>query len=220
MLLGLLTVAVGGLVSAIFSGQWWWALLAGAAIPVVDRIGWRRALSIGRAPAAGAGQERVAGLLSQLEPHGYRVLHDVDAGEGNIEHVVVGPTGVFAVGTTTYTGSAHASRSRLMQRGGEIHSAMEQARAEAAEVKNRLLRAGIRSWVESVVAVTDGRLPRGPILRPGVTVMGAEDVASFVLEGRNALAPGDVPRAVAAILRGEAPAVARSVSLDWTGSDP
>lgn len=214
VLLGLLTVAAGGLVSAVLSGQWWWALLAGAAIPVLDRSGWRRALGF-VGPAEGAdGEEGVAVLLSHLEPHGYRVLHGVDIGSGEIDHLVVGPTGVFAVGTTAYPGGIHLSRGRLMRRGGELHSAVEQARAQAVEVKNRLLRAGIRSWAESVVAVTDGRLPRGPILLPGVTVMAAEDVASFILEGRNALSPGDVPRAVVAILREEAPVVARSLSHD------
>jgi hypothetical protein len=40
-------------------------------------------------------QGRVTGLLAELEPEGFRSQHGVDTGFGDIDHVVVGPTGVL-----------------------------------------------------------------------------------------------------------------------------
>ncbi len=51
------------------------------------------------------GEESVAVLLSAL-PRGYHVFHDFMCGRtGGIDHVVVGPTGVFAVETKCWAGS-------------------------------------------------------------------------------------------------------------------
>jgi hypothetical protein len=48
-----------------------------------------------------AGERVVADHLRPLERHGYRVFHDVPFAGFNIDHVVVGPTGVFAIETKT-----------------------------------------------------------------------------------------------------------------------
>jgi hypothetical protein len=55
------------------------------------------------AMAQGARGELAMGqLLEELRGEGYRIFHDVDAGAGgNIDHVVIGPAGVFAVETKT-----------------------------------------------------------------------------------------------------------------------
>lgn len=59
------------------------------------------------------GEVAVAETLQQLVPHGYRILHDVqphssstngassEGGGPNIDHVVVGPAGVFVIETKT-----------------------------------------------------------------------------------------------------------------------
>lgn len=47
------------------------------------------------------GEQLVAEELNQLLNSGYRVFHDVPCQGYNIDHVVVGPTGVFAVETNT-----------------------------------------------------------------------------------------------------------------------
>ncbi|OIQ85621.1 nuclease-related domain protein [mine drainage metagenome] len=48
-----------------------------------------------------AGERAVADHLQPLERAGYRVFHDVPVASFNIDHVVVGPTGLFAIETKT-----------------------------------------------------------------------------------------------------------------------
>jgi Nuclease-related domain len=47
------------------------------------------------------GERIVAEQLEKLRAHGYRIFHDLVAGNFNVDHVLVGPSGVFAVETKT-----------------------------------------------------------------------------------------------------------------------
>src|SRR5207248_10817074 len=47
------------------------------------------------------GERYVAEELNQLMSDGFRVFHDVPFGNYNIDHVLIGPTGVFVVETKT-----------------------------------------------------------------------------------------------------------------------
>lgn len=47
------------------------------------------------------GEQVVGRELDRLIARGHRVFHDLDFGRWNIDHVVVGPTGVFAIDTKT-----------------------------------------------------------------------------------------------------------------------
>ena len=65
-------------------------------------IKWRRAMA--RIPHLRLGLEgeiAVAETLDELKARGYRVFHDVLGNGYNIDHVVVGPTGVYAIETKT-----------------------------------------------------------------------------------------------------------------------
>jgi hypothetical protein len=64
-----------------------------------------------------AGEQRTAGVLAGLERGGYRVLHSVPLSpRKDIDHLVIGPTGVWAINTksTTYDVTAKAD--------GAVHS--------------------------------------------------------------------------------------------------
>ena len=50
-----------------------------------------------------AGEKAVARILSRL-PDEYRVVNDVRTSAGNLDHVVIGPTGVFVVETKNWRG--------------------------------------------------------------------------------------------------------------------
>jgi len=70
-----------------------------------DRRGWLRFLG-GRfkrdhhAWNQGAeGEEIVGGILEGLLAGGWQVIHDVSFGRGNIDHIVVGPGGIYTVET-------------------------------------------------------------------------------------------------------------------------
>jgi hypothetical protein len=53
----------------------------------------------------GAEGERAVGeVLAQLENEGWRALHDVSLGRGNVDHVLVGPGGIFTIETKSHGG--------------------------------------------------------------------------------------------------------------------
>jgi hypothetical protein len=63
-------------------------------IKLVKSLNLRRSYQLGYAGEIAVGQE-----LNQLMRDGYRVYHDFPADNFNIDHIVVGPPGVFAVET-------------------------------------------------------------------------------------------------------------------------
>lgn len=78
-------------------------LVIGAAIA---GLSIRRLFNRGRPIQLGlAGEESVADDFRRLERHGYHVFHDIPStnrpGGANIDHVVVGPAGIFAIETKT-----------------------------------------------------------------------------------------------------------------------
>ena len=48
-----------------------------------------------------SGEKAVAEKLDELRAHGYHVIHDIPGDSFNVDHVVVGPTGVFVIETKT-----------------------------------------------------------------------------------------------------------------------
>jgi len=80
--------------------------------PVVER--W------GREAAA---EEEVGAILDRLRERGWRALHGVDSGRGNIDHVLIGPAGVLTVETKSHRGRLEV---------GSLHERMlRQAYAQA-----------------------------------------------------------------------------------------
>jgi hypothetical protein len=53
-----------------------------------------------------AGERRTARLLGPLERHGWAVLHDlaVPGSRANLDHLVIGPGGVFVIDSKQYRG--------------------------------------------------------------------------------------------------------------------
>jgi hypothetical protein len=49
------------------------------------------------------GERQVGAVLESLSDRGFRCLHDLDIGRGYVDHVAVGPTGVFAIETKAWT---------------------------------------------------------------------------------------------------------------------
>ena len=65
--------------------------------PSPDAVAWRR---------GAAGERRTARLLGQLERDGWAVLHDlaVPRSQANLDHLVIGPRGVFVIDSKQYRG--------------------------------------------------------------------------------------------------------------------
>lgn len=102
------------------------------------------------------GELRVAEVLDDLRKHGYRPIHDVVRDGFNVDHVVVGPAGVFAIETKFRSGTGEITfrNGEGLFVGGfpEENDSLTQARGNAAEV-NRLIKENCRidEWVWPVV---------------------------------------------------------------------
>jgi hypothetical protein len=151
------------------------------------------------------GEIRVAKALLPLEGHGYLLLHDVQTGHGNIDHVVVGPTGVFALETKAWKGRVYVKKGQVLTRNGVDETrTVRQAVGEAMEVRRRMARLGMKPWVQSYVVLTRTKLPRGPIRLSKVAVLEVGDLVAEVLSKPESLSPRQVALATSAILTEEA----------------
>jgi hypothetical protein len=88
-----------------------WAGLVGLAVAAL--VGWRlrfRPSEQARTWQRGAhGERRTARLLDRLTGDGYVVFHDlaVPDSEANVDHLVIGPSGVFVIDSKQWTGRVH-----------------------------------------------------------------------------------------------------------------
>jgi len=106
-------VAAAGLVAGALAGQGGLpgAGLAGLAVAVL--VGWRlrfRPSEQARAWQRGAkGERQTARLLGRLGREGYVVFHDLAMPDSpaNLDHLVVGPSGVFVIDSKQWTGHVH-----------------------------------------------------------------------------------------------------------------
>ncbi|MBE2900726.1 NERD domain-containing protein [Methanothermobacter thermautotrophicus] len=104
------------------------------------------------------GELIVASCLRRL-PQGYHIFNDVHlpGAHGNIDHIVVGPTGVYVIETKSYSGKYIVRGDRWFLdddlRKEEIRSPSTQAKRNAATLKEFLESEEIYvSWVNAIVA--------------------------------------------------------------------
>jgi Nuclease-related domain len=138
--------------------------------PVVDR-------DIGRWRRGAEGEEAVGRILDGLAGEGWHVLHDVTFGRGNIDHVAIGPGGVFAVET-----KSHAGRISLDRLDPKM---LTQAYAEKKTLEERL-GVPVRPLLVFSRAYVIGSVPA---TRRGVTILPARMLPSFLSRQRPTMSP-------------------------------
>ncbi len=202
LLASVLLIAESALLA--FGGFWWWPLSALALAPIV---------LLGRATVLGGmldpvslrsgirGEERVAQVLAVLEPEGYEVLHDLDTGHGNADHVLVGPTGVFVIETKDWGGRFYRNGGRLMFNDKGADQVVAQVTGAALAVRERLEDAGIDVWVQAVIASTRAKVSTGQMRLGHVTIADADRLPELVRGARGSMDAETAARAVGAILR-------------------
>jgi hypothetical protein len=115
-------VAAAGLVAAALAAQAGLAktlaTLTGLTVAVL--VGWRRRFTPSeqaRAWQRGAtGEQQTARLLDRLDRDGYVVLHDLAMPDSaaNVDHLVIGPSGLFVIDSKQWTGQVHQSPDGLL----------------------------------------------------------------------------------------------------------
>lgn len=117
-------------------------------------------------------EERVGEILDGVP--GWHVIHDVDTGRGNIDHVVIGPGGIFTVETKAWRGFFDADRA-------DVSRWWSQAYAQSKFLEPLAARR-----VEPLVVVVGARTKRALARKRGVLVM-PERLLAGHLERRDAV---------------------------------
>ena len=150
-----------------------WAGLAGLTVAVL--VGWRlrfRPSPQARAWQRGAtGERHTARLLGRLGRDGYVSLHDLAMPDSpaNLDHLVVGPSGVFIIDSKQWTGHVHQSADGLVW---HDHYRLDRTLATVrwqAEALGRLL--GVP--VAPLVCVHGAHIQGGGLHAQGVAVVPA-----------------------------------------------
>lgn len=104
------------------------------------------------------GEQWTAEELAKLEPQ-WSVYHDIPDGNGNWDHVAVGPAGVFAIDSKNVSQPATIDEEGL--RSGRLRYRGGSTRGSAVRMKELIQqRTGLSVWVQGVVVVWGG-LPGG-----------------------------------------------------------
>jgi Nuclease-related domain len=133
--------------------------------PSPDAIAWRR---------GAAGERRTARLLGPLERHGWVVLHDlaVPGSQANLDHLAIGPGGVFVVDSKQYRGRLRLDALGKLWHGRyPLDPAVRAASWEADQAAQVLPDPGVA--VVPIVAVHGVQVPWGKVVIDGVRVVTA-----------------------------------------------
>jgi nuclease-like protein len=146
-----------------------------ASLTVAAMVGWRlrfRPSTQARAWQRGAkGEQQTARLLGRLGREGYVVFHDLAMPDSpaNLDHLVVGPSGVFVIDSKQWTGQVHQSADELVW---HDHYRLDRTLATVrwqAETLGRLL--GVP--VAPLVCVHGARIQHGGLRAQGVAIVSA-----------------------------------------------
>jgi hypothetical protein len=149
-----------------------------------------------RAPAD---EGRVGSLLAELQPDGFRSLHRVDTGFGDIDHVVVGPTGVFSIMAAHWTAPVQGTRERLFCGTRDEDETRRCAEWSATCVEQWLDDDDVGVPVAALLVPLDSRVDGGRIDLPYLTVLPPGSLTAFLREATGTLSVARVRRAADAI---------------------
>ena len=102
------------------------------------------------------GERYVADVLEELRSNGYRPIHDIVGDGFNVDHVLVGPGGIFAIETKYRSGKGEITfrDAEGVLVGGRLEEkdCLKQARASAAAIRDLIHEScGRREWVIPIV---------------------------------------------------------------------
>lgn len=155
--------------------------LAGLVVLWRARVAWREYLQMRRGLE---GEVAVGELLDEMRIDGFHVLHDVPGPNWNIDHVLVGPQGVFAIETKTV--GKGPGKHRVVYDGKEIVVAgrkPERDPLEQAAAAERWLRDFMKSRLSLRVGV------QGVVLYPGWWIQNEPGTKSIWVLNPKGLAP-------------------------------
>lgn len=134
------------------------------------------------------GEEHIGAILDSLTAEGYQVLHDRrrPGSRENIDHVVIGPTGVYIVETKHYRGSVERRGGELWVDGRRKTAFIDQVERQIAAVQEALA----TEEITGMICFVGATLPRSgvPALR-GIMVLPPEALLVAIRSRAVSLSP-------------------------------
>lgn len=228
VVVGLIVVAVcvvSAAVGLLFDDvlRWFSGVVCGMAIAFITLLwasppGWIENWQTGA-----RGEQRTGKLLKRLERTGWVVLHDLPGRFGNIDHVVVGPGGVFLLDSKVWSGDVVTDGDRAVVRHHEdsnvtwTFDGSSRLKGLAVQVRDQV-HAGTRAtvWVTPVVVLWSN-FPQG-VGGDRVAYVAGERLAAWLTDQPVRMAPNRVQQVVEAIRRGFPDVDGRAVGNEGRGS--
>jgi hypothetical protein len=162
-------------------------LLLGAFVNSPKMAAWREGAE---------GERRTARHLEGLADAGFIVFHDrrVPGYGGNLDHVAIGPTGVWAIETKSWTGKVEIDGNQLMVRGHPRDKAVDQVFREATAVQIALGEAlsPLGVTVTPVLCLHRARMPLFAKAVQGVRIASGKQLVGILRTGEARLTPEQV----------------------------
>lgn len=128
------------------------------------------------------GEEQVGSLLETLVGEGWSVIHDASFGHGDVDHILIGPPGLFTVETKSHPGPITVRA---------IHGGtLEQARSE-----QRAIERITGEPVEPLIVYSRAWVDRPLARRKGVRIVPARLLLSFLERKPATLSAEEIERA-------------------------
>jgi Nuclease-related domain len=127
-------------------------------------------------------EEHVGSLLEGLPAGSWYVIHDASFGRGNIDHILIGPAGLFTVETKSHPGPVRV---------GRVHGAtIRQAQAQRDAIQHVM-----DMRVEPLLVFSRAWVDRPLARRKGVRVLPARVLIAHLRKRKEVLSPAEVERA-------------------------
>ncbi|MBB2909799.1 hypothetical protein FHS43_001045 [Streptosporangium becharense] len=181
--------------------NWWAAAVVAAVVALADTVHrWRSHEAVRTWRKGAQGERRTARMLRPLRRRGYTVLHDraLPSSRANVDHLVIGSTGVFVVDTKNWRKDR-----RVTRRGRYVHiggtwgdKAVRSVRYESRRVAEVLGRATGRPVdVTPLLAIHGPNVPLLRVIRvEGVPLLRASQVRGWITRGTGRLSAEEVAR--------------------------
>jgi Nuclease-related domain len=147
------------------------------------------------------GELRTGRLLEPLEAEGFRILHDrkIPGSRANIDHIVIGPPGVFVVETKSLGGSLQIRGNDVFVAGRRKTGMIDEVKREALAVESALAdEIAAHGWtVSPVICVHRADLPLFRSEVAGVRIVSGKDLVTHLRKADHVLSPADVERLAA-----------------------
>ena len=146
------------------------------------------------------GEETVGQFLEEkLRPAGFQVIHDLQGKGFNVDHVVIGDTGIFSIETKTH--SKPANRTASVQYDGHTvtvdghtpdRNPVEQAKAQAAWLRDLLEKSTGKNLPVQPIVIYPGWFVERQPAGVDIWVLNEKAAVSFMVGAKQQLQPEDV----------------------------